>query len=237
MAGYMIGDTLYRRIQKMLRWFESGAGRGTPAGTARAAAIPQQPWQRFYNESGQTIPAHGAVILSNLRRDQKGFPVADAARPAKFEDGPVYINGESEVAAGAAGFALYAADEAIEVAYDGPAPEAGDCLGIAKDSFKLKRYHPGFRALSDGAEGLVWAVREGFPGLVLAKVTQAVSGPDEPGEVTLYADETLSMTFQVEAWDPLLTEGEDIDVGTWCYVSLNGKGCWCIHEPQCEEQT
>lgn len=102
-------------------------------------------WQKFYNGSGETIPAYAV-----MRIEDASLETAEASLVAKkptCDREPIWmVNGPVDIPAGSYGYGTFAQHAAYVLYDDADSPAYGEMWGPKEDTWTLTKDEPGFVA-------------------------------------------------------------------------------------------
>jgi len=162
-------------------YFASLIGQATSAAATRPLYLLRDEqtttrWTPFQNVGSFTIPAWGACVSKgHVVNPGTGQILLRLDRPTATYERQLFINAPVSVAPN--GYGICTMDWPAPAIPEGFTVVDGDSLGQAKDSFSLRKNHPGFRAKSTDLGGVVWVVTDN-EGVVWCRAT--TGSPGEP---------------------------------------------------------
>lgn len=146
-----------------------------------------KPGVRFYNDSGETIPAYGIMRITGASTD--GFMTV--SKPSSAFQALYLVNGPDDVAYQSFSRGSFLMGDSASMfdrraLYNTAAtPAVGESWGVVSNSWVLHQHGPGFGILG-GADGTTVAVIQVYPAEILVKRTAGSLAANGSGEFEVW---------------------------------------------------
>jgi hypothetical protein len=193
----------------------------------------QNPWKRFTNASGETIPPFSVMRITGATNNN-GEITFTVAKPNSTFCTDYLINGPLAVATGKDGIGTTLA-QAGYVAYDTGTPAYGEEWGAKNGQWTLNKNRPGFiieGGLKTSAGVTAVVARQHIVTDLIGKADSTISQGSSAGTVSIYmgvANSEAATEYDIQAYARFV----EIQADWWCSVGLRN-GVWYAVPLVCE---